>query len=216
MTMTVPEVARFSILGHWTNGHAMDCVFDFQVDVSGSAEDRADVIATQAGNLVSQWQSEMVPNFADNYTVDGVHWVDLDSEDGSTGDVGVDPGEASSGGVVNASITPNVSLLVKKVITGSRGSRSGRFYCPPTLESSIDENGVIDGAFLTPFQTSCDNFLEGTKVSIESLEVTRMVVVHLDPRPTPPAPDNRVGTFSVVSALQAQSTVATQRRRLRS
>lgn len=216
MTMTVPEVARFTIIGHWTNGHAMDCVFDYQIDVSGGPSERADVIATQAGNLVSKWQELMMPNFADNYTVDGVHFVDLDSEDGSTGDVGVDPGEASSGGVVNASITPNVSLLVKKVIIGSRGTRSGRFYCPPTLESTIDENGVIDGAFLTPFQANCDTFLEETKVSIESLEVTRMVVVHLGPRPVAPLPDNRVGTFSVVSELVALSTVATQRRRLRS
>lgn len=220
MTMTVPDVCRFTIHGAWTNSHTVDNVIDMQVDTTGSTELRSEAIELIAADIIQNWQSQVMPVLSDNYSVLSCRWVDLDQEDGTTGEVPPDPGEPSAGGAANPSSGPQVSYLVKKVTSSARGQRSGRLYIAGVLELTHDENGVLSfgvGETPTVLQAGLRTFLENVNQPDPGPDTHQcfMVVVHLDERPPAPAEDNRVGTYTLVSDLVVDPRVATQRRRLR-
>lgn len=217
MALTVPDVARFTIHGVWTNGHSCDTVLDMQLDTTGSVLTREAALQDLADDVIQNWQSQIMHQLPNNYTVLGIHFIDLDEEDGATGDRPIDAGETATGLLTDPACPPNVAVLVKKLTTSGRGSRSGRMYLPGIEEANVSEDGVIGNSTIDALQAACDDFLDNiNNDSGGPIDWTsRLVVVHLEPRPAPPLPDNRVGTYTAVSSLAVQSTVATQRRRLR-
>lgn len=220
MTMTVPDVCRYTIHGTWTNGHVIDNVVDMQIDTTGSTELRAEAVELVAADIIQNWQSQIVPVVTNNYIVTGISWVDLDQEDGTTGELPPDSGEIVQSAEVAASAPPHVCYLAKKLTSSARGQRKGRMYIAGIPEVSINEDGVLAtdaGSAPVLMQSALDTFLENINQEDPGPDTHQafMVVVHLGPRPVAPAPDNRVGTYTLVSALQLDPVVATQRRRLR-
>ncbi len=141
----------------------------------------------------------------------------------STLRVGQDGGEAlvvvgsttDTGDVNQESISANCALLVHK--RTSRGGRRGRgrMYVPWCLpESSLDQAGRILSAELALLQTEADDFLAAL---IALPTVDAMVVLHSESRPPesggPPVP-SIPGLPNVVTSLQCDAIIGTQRRRL--
>ncbi len=111
---------------------------------------------------------------------------------------------ASEVGVnVLAPLPPNVALLARK--NTNRGGRKGRgrMFIPPIYiaESNVDALGTIDGASRTLVQNKLNVFMAQMEAG-----PTDVVLLHEDPSTAP----------DVVTAIVMESTVATQRRRLRS
>lgn len=132
---------------------------------------------------------------------------------GQTGDepiaaVGTDTFTSIS---VDARPPAQVALLIKK--TTNRGGRRGRgrMFLPWAVnETSVSELGVVEAGTLSDFQDAADGFLLaiGTASGEDGPNPMFLLHVQADDQSTLP------GTPSLVSSLQVQSLVATQRRRL--
>lgn len=123
---------------------------------------------------------------------------------------------AGTGGATYANPLPqNCALLVhKRTATGGRRGR-GRIYMPWVNEQNVDANGVIATTQLATYQTAWSGIL----TDLNALDTgtagdfgdtfAHMFVLH--------SPKGGVsgGPPSQVTALQCDSTIATQRRRLR-
>lgn len=97
-------------------------------------------------------------------------------------------------------VEPNTSILVtKSTDQGGRGGR-GRMYMPGAQDDSINQAGVVDGAYRSAYQGIMDDFLD----DLNANEVP-MRLLHAEAGPDP----------AVVLGLTVQSIAATQRRRLR-
>lgn len=110
------------------------------------------------------------------------------------------------GEATGQTLPPNVAVLVqKRTAEGGRRNR-GRMYLPPYgfSEGVIDQAGAIDSTELAGLQAKLDAFL----VALEANDAP-MVILHWSE-----VPDSDLVPTTVTS-LQAVSTVATQRRRLR-
>jgi len=114
-----------------------------------------------------------------------------------------------AGANTDAQSPPNVALLVKKAsATGGRRGR-GRMYLPWTCqEDAVDEVGNIGGASLSAFQVSASAFYTDLGTGVTGTDPSPMVILHdssgagVEPGP------------SLVTALNVDSRIATQRRRL--
>jgi hypothetical protein len=108
--------------------------------------------------------------------------------------------DSSIGGTGLSSIPGNGALLVQKLsILGGRKNR-GRFYLPWSLqEANVDELGGVAGGTVTDYQAIFDNVLAAL-----TTEDVPMVILH-----------SVAGTPATVSQLVVQSTIGTQRRRIR-
>lgn len=218
MVMTCPDVCRFTIHGHWSTGRAIDNVLDYQVDTTGGTLTREEGIEGYADDIIQNWQAHVLPFLTDNYTVDGISWVDLDQEDGSTGNRPPSVGDPTNSGTAQASCPPQVCFLVKKSAIGGRGKRSGRLYISGVAEVDCNEDGTLrmdPGQSPALLEAGLEVFRENTEQPGPVDREGIMVVVHLGPRPAPGQPDNRVGTYTPVTSLLLDPMVATQRRRLR-
>lgn len=99
-----------------------------------------------------------------------------------------------------SSVTPNVSLLVKKrTALGGRKNR-GRFFIPWAVrEDQVDEGGIISSLDLTTAQNAMNAVLAQSATSN-----LPFVILHATDPSVPPT----------VTALVVDALVATQRRRL--
>lgn len=107
--------------------------------------------------------------------------------------------DVDAGSSVGSVASSQVAWLVRK--RSSLGGRQGRgrMYLPGVRESEIGSNGAIASADVTAWDTALLNFL----TDLEAAQ-TPMVILHNDGlTPTP------------VTSLSMDSTIATQRRRLR-
>jgi hypothetical protein len=143
-----------SIQGHWTNGHAIDNTVAYLREEADPAEAARDVL--------NNWQDHIVPWFLNNYTLDGIHYVDTNSVDGVVGFLPPDDAKPKVGGRVGAGAAPAVCILVKKVIESRRGQRSGRFYLGPPQEDDTDENGGLNTDVRLAIDAAFADFLAGT------------------------------------------------------
>lgn len=223
MAQTAPNVVRYSLLGRWSNSRPVITVLAYAVADDGT---RLAAVSQAAGVVRDAWQTHVMPLIADNYTLEGVSWVDLDAVDGSTGTIGPNSGLPADGGSAGLSAaSPNTALLVRKNLEGAqRNTRRGRMYLPPGTEGAIDEDGLILGTQITIINAALAAFLTATTITSEVGNVVSMhqVVVHWpsipDPeaKPPPRIPDpDGVGTPTQVVSLIADQLIATQRRRVR-
>ena len=107
------------------------------------------------------------------------------------------------GGASSSGVSPNVSLLVKKVTSAGGRSGRGRFYLPGAPESMVTDAGNIDSSAGSTLQGQLDSFL-GTLATAG----VPMVLLHADLS----AP---IDTPLPVTDLLLDGRAATQRRRLR-
>jgi hypothetical protein len=128
----------------------------------------------------SQWATNVLPLLPDNYSFDGVMWVDLGTVDGATGLAGR---SAMTGGDVSAAGTPpSLGVLVRKNIAGSgRAKRSGRIFLPGNLENLVDENGVVSSGKLTQLESGLNALLTAFNTSAGAGDAVgrHLVVAHV-------------------------------------
>ena len=212
MPITVPDVIRCTIHGRWTNGKMMDNVLDYKDPVTPAGDFTGGPTAQAVGDA---WKAYIVPNMLDNYSYEGISWVNLNSADGDTGFYPPSVIGSNVGGGTNGASQPATAVLVQKTGGNGRGQRKGRMYLPPPAESAIDENGFLDPAQRTNLQTAVRRFLSMSESGTGTPAFDLHVVHFSSPRPPRGTPDTRVGTSSKVLDLFVEDRVATQRRRLR-
>lgn len=119
----------------------------------------------------------------------------------------VPTGTTVTGGDSNGKLPSNCALLVRKNSNiGGRRAR-GRMFVPLVLgETVVDNVGVITGGALTSYQAK----MNGHFVELQNNAIaTPMVILHSSGGQSPP------GDPTVVTSVQCDNVIATQRRRLR-
>lgn len=210
MPLIVDRVVRYTLNGRWSNDQRIATVIDMHVDEDALNVSREDAINNCAEDLRDNWQDHIVGGIQNNYTFEGISWVDLDSANGDTGSKGPNTGKAITGlNTSDPALPPNICMLVRKIVGGGRGIRTGRMYLPGLAENVVDENGVVLAAGVTGWNTALQTFLSDiTNVDdVQADTAYHMVVVH--------QPEGLPASQSKVTALLAQPLIATQRRRLK-
>jgi hypothetical protein len=106
------------------------------------------------------------------------------------------------GGQATSSAAPNTAVLLhKNTALGGRAGR-GRLYVPGVPENSIDDAGVLAGAYVTARQAEWTSWL----LLLSTIDLP-CVVLH--------GANSPISTPTPLTALTLDGTVATQRRRLR-
>lgn len=185
------------INGLWTNGRPVVNVLHFK----GAAVPNV----LQAENVRDAWQSELVGTiFTDNYTLDSIDWVDKTTLAGTKSTIPPNSGLPTAGIATGESLPPGTACLVNKNIVGSVGTRKGRMFLPPQVETVVNENGIIAGGNVATMQLAVDNFL----TAIQGFDSMEMYVVHKVASPVE-------STVAVVTSLQVDPLISSMRRRLR-
>jgi len=107
-----------------------------------------------------------------------------------------------AGGFSSNQAPPNVCTIVEKQLAGLSARFSGRMFWPGPPEGDLTESGRLGTPLQQGIQTAWNGFLTGA----EALGVTPVVFSRSPAAPNP---------YTFVESFQVQSTVATQRHRLR-
>lgn len=170
MAFAMTYMVRYSLLGRWSNGRPVVNILDMSVRQNPAGEgvpwiesDRATNIATKAKDIADNWVDHMIPNLTSAYTFEGVGWTDLNSANGSTGQVAPTGGPAV-GALGADSQPPQATLLVTKVEgTRSRGTRPGRWYLSAVRDSDIDNNGIVSPTWRLQIDGALEDFRQGVE-----------------------------------------------------
>lgn len=193
---TSANVVEVVLRGHWTNNQPI-------VNVMHLVYGTGDAVTT-AQDCVDNWQDEIVPWNADNYTFDDARYTDKDTLTGASGVIARNVAKPYVGNAAGANSTPNCSRLVHKNIAGQVGRRAGRMYLPPPAEADVDENGTIAGAHIVALDAALEAFKDGVTDGDQ-----HACVVHKIEATGGASPNSQITTFTTDPML------ATQRRRLR-
>lgn len=212
--LIVPDVCRFAVNQHWSNGRKVVNVLDMRIFNENLTTTRNEAIEDQAEIISNRWSVDVFAHLANNLVMETVSWVDLNSSSGSTGSVAFESGDTGAEPTDQA-YQPNTAFLVSKVIGGhARGARNGRMYLAGMHEGQSADDGSL---VISDVQTDLDSFFGNINQDnglTDPAYTSRLCVVHLGPKPAGPD-DDWPGTSSDVTQLVVQPVAATQRRRLR-
>lgn len=150
--------------------------------------------------MAAIWEATMLDIQVSSITLDEVIVRQGPNEDGPTGTTAV----GLAGTHIGSGSSPNTAYLVKKnTALGGRRNR-GRFYIPGVDEDKVDPSGSITPAWVATVQGVVDDFYD----AFGAATVLPVVLHERVPGPTQPAPTD-------ITSFTLESTVATQRRRLR-
>jgi hypothetical protein len=209
--IVAPGICRYTVNGTYA-GQPVANIIDMQIDTTGSVEDRATAVDSQAGIIINEWSDHILPIVSAAYVATSVSWVDLDSLTATTGErTSTDQEDwPLVGGLVGAPTPGNVAVRVGKRITPSRGQRQGRMYLVGQPEANTDATNpnVLTSAVITTINGQLESFLGNINQSVGgALSYTSaMVVVH--------TVDDVYQDYSVVQALTVEARLGSQRRRL--
>lgn len=184
-----------SIEGLWTNGQPFVNTFFYHRDESSPEEAARDVL--------NNWQDHIVPMLINNYSVQGIRYLDVNEADGTTGYLVADPAKPVAGPGTTSTFPPALATVVRKNINGSRNSRAGRLYIPPPQENEGDENGVVGAGRIATVNTGFASFHSGTDDSGGNGYIA--VLHQFVGKPV---------TWSRVLSYTCQALLGTQRRRM--
>lgn len=190
------------------NGRPIATIMDVDV-IPGIGRDRSDTSREVAEDAQGAWQDHIVEMLTDHYVFTGTSYVDLNTEDGSTGEVAPDGEKPIQGATAADVMAPQVQYLIHKNLdTSSRGARSGRLYLPGVFESSVDDAGIVNTDTREQFDDQFEDFKDGVNAVIlgEFAREQNLAVVH-NPAVGDPS-STRIATFTT------DAMVATQKRRL--
>jgi len=221
----VPKVAQYVVHGTY-GGKNIANVVSFEINTTGSTMSRNDAIEAMGGILLNNWHTGILPLLVPQYTAQRVSWMDLAASDGIIGERTTSGGHTwpTNGGNATAAMAGNVAVLVTKNLSASRGARRGRFYIGGIGEGVNDTfvPNTMQGSVQTTWQTAWTSFLGNvnqTDAILGANYQSWMVVTHVLTRHAPigdaPIGTPATGEGKRVSSLTVQSTLATQRRRLR-
>lgn len=151
---------------------------------------------TTIGTLaITRWNANIQPLLASTITLEGAYVKNGPDANGPFAQVAA----SQAGGVAAAASLPNLSVLVTKATDlGGRQGR-GRMYVPGVTESQTSDSGVFAAGNQATWQSAFTAFLNALNT-----DNIPMYLLHKDAAlPTP------------VIALNVQSRMATQRKRLR-
>lgn len=216
MIRLIPNVVRYALSATYTNGRPIVTVLHYRVDDSVPGASRADRLSTHAARVRDAWQSEIMDLCSTGYAFQGIAWLDLDSEEGSTGSLGANGALPTAGPKVTTSFAaPSICVLVRKNITGARGARRGRMYLPWLDEADTTHTGSIQSTFVTTAQGKADAFFTAAQNIIAAPDGGAKMIVPDYPRIPTPQPNTLVGRHSYVLSLTVENVQASQRRRVR-
>lgn len=201
MTLHLPQgyaqvIHSFLVTG---DPEPMAVTYAVEADPATSPFTDANALATAAQTfLFTDMQGKMNPAVEHRQTE--VRWQTLAPPADPVLGVDTTTWSGTNGG---AGIVPqNTAWLVHKR-TGLAGRKGrGRMFFPGVDEASVDNVGVVSSSVVAAWNTALEAWRQEW---LGTTPPTPMVLLHTDPALTP----------SVVGALQLDSRVATQRRRLR-
>lgn len=212
--IVAPGIARYSINGT-LDGQPVVNILDLNIsDIeSGSREE---CVAWAAGDVLNQWADHVLPLVTSEYRFDSVSWVDLDSIDGSTGERSSTDGTTlpQPGGDAGACMPGGVSLLVRKIGSGGRRERNGRFYIAGISEgvTALGEVNTVNAGFVTIANAA----FEALRSGLEGAESSPGFGVNYTSSPNIVHTVNGVYVGkSRITSMQVDDRLATQRRRQR-
>lgn len=206
--LLVPSTAQYTVRGTYL-GRDCDNTLAICRPEPGSLP-RDEQVKVDAEAVLAAWSTDMRPCFTSSYTMKSVHYVDMSSTSGVTGEVSAstDPAVSwplnGSGGGGGHPLPGNVSVMVTKATSRRRNERPGRFYFAPPGETWSNGNG-LEPTGVTNIQTNADNFLTYLNGLIGA---TAFIAVVSKATAT-------TGVARPITALIVSPTFATQRRRLR-
>lgn len=154
---------------------------------------------SNADALINEMHAAIDGAVSSQYTFDGGYV--LVGQDG--GDIRYDSIVTRNGALGGSAIVQNVSLLVRKN-TGLGGRRNrGRMFIPGTPSTLVSNIGVVTASHVTAAQTAMNLLMSSGLFTASNTDAA--VLFHETPPFTP----------SVITSLDVQPIVATQRRRLR-
>lgn len=209
MPLVAPGVCRFAPHG-LIHGRPWVQIWDIDIN-SGGIGGRDDNVQDQAKVILNNYIDHVKPKMATGWSLLGCRWVDLDTASSTTGEATAadSPRVMPSPGTLGQPLSSQVAILVKKQGPSARGRRTGRSYFCGASEAATD------GASLNPTDlTAWNTMLASFKTGVNQNGATSfggydsaIVVVH--------TLGGVFADFDVVTSLQAQSRLATQRRRQR-
>jgi hypothetical protein len=175
MPLTLLGCGRFDLQGVWSNGAPIITTWHARV---AETTNRVTAIRDAAAIIGGQWISHVVPLIANNYSVGNVHYMDLNSLTGVTGDFPLEP--AGVGGSASSSVAPSHGVVVKKTFGDlNRATRQGRLFIPGGNEIMVSEDGLIDPTVRENVRTALNAFRTAVHgASTPEVSNVRLVVAH--------------------------------------
>lgn len=218
--LIAPGICRYAVHGTY-GGRPVVNIIDMRIDSSDGDLTRDEAVLNQARDILANWEDNFHPLLVNEYVNTQVSWVDLDEPDGSTGIVTSAPGHTwpAPANITTPGMPGNVAILVTKVAPGGgRRTRNGRMYlvgCPEANTTDGDPSNISPST-VTDFTNAAEAFSSDVSNTIIGEGYTsNMVVVHTVNEGTPQNPDIVFAGANDVDSLNAQSRLATIRRRLR-
>lgn len=186
MTLNIPTGYYEVAFEHSISGSLRTAVCTWGVHYTGSN------VTADADDVRLAWKNRILSFMTTNYTLIETRFRD------AVGTAIVIPGSDAGTNSATAA-TPNMAFLVKK-LTGLGGRKNhGRLYLPGVEESVVDPTGVVDSSVVSALTTGFVNF-------VNDMAASNFFSVLLHNGTTAPTP---------ITAVQAESLAATQRRRMR-
>lgn len=214
-----PTIVRFSMHHRGFGPRPFFSVLDVSVDETGVSRNEACVAV--APDVVRVYQENVCGNLPNGTAFLDASWLDLDSEDGTTGSVGPQPGQPVAGGPGVSFAPPNVNILAHLQCVHTRSQRNGRKFFPAVAEGEVDNGGLLSAGIKTLWL----NGLNGLRSDLADLSATAFEsvawrVVHVEGHTGTPVPGFPNGypnawSSSDVDSISIDALAATQRRRLR-
>lgn len=207
--LIAPGICRYAVHGEYA-GQPIVNIIDMKIDTTATTTEREDAIDDQAGILINEWSDSVLVNVTNKYTAQSVSWVDLDEEDGSTGERSSTGAQTwpKIGSISGGAFPGNVALRINKNTVARRGQRQGRMYIVGLGENNTDEPNTLNTAGLNVWATAMESFLGD--INQEDPQVgqyqSAMVVVHTK--------DQVFTSHSVITGLSPDQRLGSQRRRL--
>lgn len=224
MPFIVNGVCQYTVNG-LMGTRPMANVLHVFIDTTGTTTGRPSAVQGFAEVVLNTWHTRVLPLVSNQYFAQSVSWVDLDSPTGSVGSISAST--AHTWPVAGSNIQPptptNVAVLVTKLVTAQRGARKGRMFIGGICEDLTDTttanqirttNMVTWQAAFTGFKNDL-NLSAGGPFSYDTHQVVPHILTRDAPIPPATVGNPATGIGLTVSALTVQSTLATQRRRLR-
>lgn len=161
--------------------------------------------AALASGLQARFAADILPLMASVITLNGceVRWQNAAPPAPPV--IAFDPGSAA-GGNVGTYLPQNSAFLVHKRTSFAGRVGRGRLYFPGVNEDQVNNNGTLDGAALTSWNTALNTWLSDILVVPGC---NGMVLLHDDGGAGAALPPYAIST------LQMDPVIATQRQRLR-
>lgn len=158
-------------------------------------------VADAAQLMLDTYCSTLCSNLHQDVTVLGCNYVDLDSDDGESGDYTTVPGDNT--GDITGDMTPvNTCFLVQWSASGGRRYRNGRTYLPGVPEGAVNNAGGVSSGYRTDLGSNINDFLGDLfDGDLQLCIVSKATEVDWIPRS--------------ISGGAIAATAATQRRRMR-